>query len=184
MNKTVKKKKSNSIIKYVKIDPNWKWHFRCVTIVTHLCHNCGMGVSQLWHGCVTIVTWVCHNCDMGVSQLWHGGVTIVSWVSQLWHTYVNPEILVLISDDWQYKSTNTTVKKKKSNSIIKYVRIDLNWKWPIRCVTIVTWVCHNCVTGVSQLWHGNAFSIQVNFNILNDGIWFFFLHSFIHRHIL
>ena len=70
-------------------------------------------------------------------------------------------------------SMNKTVKKKKSNSIIKYVRIDLNWKWPIRCVTIVTWVCHNCVTGVSQLWHGNAFSIQVNFNILNDGIWFF-----------
>ena len=26
--------------------------------------------------------------------------------------YVNPEILVLISDNWQYKSTNTTVKKK------------------------------------------------------------------------
>ena len=49
---------------------------------------------------------------LGVSQLWHGCVTIVSWVSQLWHTYVNPEILVLISDDWQYKSTNTTVKKK------------------------------------------------------------------------
>ena len=71
-----------------------------------------LGVSQLWHTCVTIVAWVCHNCGMGVSQLWHGGVTIVSWVSQLWHTYVNPEILVLLSDDWQYKSTNTTVKKK------------------------------------------------------------------------
>ena len=71
-----------------------------------------LGVSQLWHTCVTIVAWVCHNCDMGVSQLCHGGVTIVSWVSQLWHTYVNPEILELISDDWQYKSTNTTVKKK------------------------------------------------------------------------
>ena len=61
-NKTVKKKKSNSIIKYVKMDLNLKWH----------------SVSQLRHGCATIVTWVCHNCDMGVSQLCHGGVTIVS----------------------------------------------------------------------------------------------------------
>ena len=168
MNKTVKKKNQIPSLSMLKL--TW-------------IENGILGVSQLWHGCVTIVAWVCHNCDMGVSQLWHGGVTIVSWVSQLWHTYVNPEILVLISDDWQYKSTNTTVKKK-SNFITKYVRIDLNWKWPIRCVTIVTWVCHNCVTGVSQLWHGNAFSIQVNFNILNDGIWFFFIHSFIRRHIL
>ena len=39
MNKTVKKKKSNSIIKYVKIDPNWKWHFRCVIIVAWVCHK-------------------------------------------------------------------------------------------------------------------------------------------------
>ena len=33
--------------------------------------------------------------------------------------------------------------RKKSNSIIKYVKSDLNWKWQ--------W-CHNCDT-VSQLWH-------------------------------
>ena len=42
--------------------------------MTHLCHNCGMGVSQLWHGCVTIVTWGCHNCVMGV--------TIVTYLCQ------------------------------------------------------------------------------------------------------
>ena len=103
-----------------------------------------LGVSQLWHTCVTIVAWVCHNCGMGVSQLWHGGVTIVSWVSQLWHTYVNPEILVLISDDWQYKSTNTTVKKK--NQIPSLSMLKLTW-------IENAFPCHNCDTPVTQLWH-------------------------------
>ena len=122
-----------------------------------------LGVSQL--------------CDMGVSQLWHGGVTIVTYQCQSRNSSIAKWWLAV----YVYKYN---CEEKKSNSIIKDVRIDLNWKWHFRCVTIVTWVCHNCVTGVSQLWHGNAFSIQVNFNILNDGIWFFFLHSFIHRHIL
>ena len=49
-------------------------------------------------------------------------------VSQLWHNYVNPEILVLISDDWQYKSTNqggegrvSEAKNLRSSSAIQSV---------------------------------------------------------------
>jgi len=89
-----------------------------------------------------------------MSQLWHPWHNCDTPMSQLWHTHV----------------------------------------------TIVTHPCHNCDTPMPQLWHTHAtivtqvchncdtpkmpFSIRVNFNMLNDGIWFFFLHSFVRRHVL
>ena len=159
-------------------------HFR-VTIVTPPWHNCDTPVTQLWHTHVTIVThlighfqfrsiltYLMMEFDFFSSQLysytytashhlsilgfldWHRYVTIVTPMTQLWHPHV----------------------------------------------TIVTPPCHNCDTPMSQFWHTHAtivtqvchncdtpkmlFTIRVNFNILNDGIWFFFLHSFICRHIL